>query len=127
MNTSKRRPVYLNLMQIRLPVGAVLSILHRITGVMLVIAIPLIIYLLQLLNNGSQGFEQATDLLSLTPVKMVLTLWIWMLVQHSLSGIRHLVQDLGYGYELATARRLAWAAFFTSAMLTLLFGAQLWL
>jgi len=127
MKNSGQRPVYLNLLQIRLPIGGILSIAHRITGVLLVVAIPLFLYLLHLLNGGVEGFTQALTLLQSIPGKIITTLTTWVLIQHSLSGIRHLMMDMGYGYDLSVARFTANAAFVISFLLILLSGALIWL
>ncbi len=127
MKDSRQRPVYLNLMQIRLPRGGLLSIFHRISGVLLVLAIPFFLYFLQLLNGGAEGFPQALLLLQSIPGKLILTLITWILIQHSLSGIRHLMMDLGYSYDKKIARGTANTVFVTCFLLILLTGALIWL
>lgn len=127
MKDTRQRPVYLNLTQIRLPRGGLLSIFHRVTGVLLVLAIPFFLYFLQLLNEGAEGFSQALLLLQSTPGKLILTLITWVLIQHSLSGIRHLMMDMGYSYEKNIARRTANTAFIISFLLILLTGVLIWL
>ena len=52
MQSVKSKPVFLNLMQIRLPVAGVMSIIHRVTGVVMVLSIPLLLYLLDLSLSG---------------------------------------------------------------------------
>jgi len=82
MRDTRQRPVYLNLMQIRLPRGGLLSIFHRVTGVLLVLAIPFFLYFLQLLNGDTESFSQALLLLQSAPGKLILTLITWVLIQH---------------------------------------------
>lgn len=124
--TDPRQPVYLNLFQIRLPVGGVLSILHRVSGVLLIFSIPFIIWLLQLLNSGSQGYAQAVELFGHAGFRLLVFIIVWLLIQHALSGIRHLLLDLGIGYQLALARRSAWLAFATSLFLAGVMAVVLW-
>jgi len=127
MKDSRTRPVYLNLLQIRLPHGGLLSILHRISGVLLLLAIPFFLYFLQLLNSGTEGFSQALFLLQSIPGKIILTLITWILIQHSLSGIRHLMMDMGYSYDKNIARRTANIVFIISFLLIILTGVLIWL
>ena len=124
---NKRRPVFLNLLQIHLPLGGVLSILHRITGVLLVFAIPAFIYAHQLLNADEDSFTQARELMQTIPGKIVLSLIAWMLIQHSLSGIRHLMMDLDFSYDRIIARKTAGIAFALSLLLILSTGVMIWL
>ena len=126
MRQHVNRPVFLNLLSIRFPVGAVLSILHRITGVLLVMAIPLFVYLLQLLNSGEQGFAEARELLQSVPGKLLASIVVWTLIQHSLSGVRHLLLDLDYGYAKQTARNTARLSFLISFVLIVLTGVAIW-
>lgn len=127
MKNAGERPVFLNLLQIRLPRGGLLSFAHRVTGVLLVLAIPLFIYLLQLLNGGVEGFSQALSILYSTPGKIIVSLTVWILIQHSLSGIRHLMMDLGYSYDKNIARLTANTAFVLSFLLIVLTGVWIWL
>ncbi len=127
MNKNSQRPVFLNLLQIHLPLGGVLSIFHRATGILLVLAIPLFIYLLQLLYSGENGFAQAVSLLQSTSGKLLASLSIWVLIQHSLSGIRHLLMDMGFSYQKNIARTTASIVFALSALLIILTGVLIWL
>lgn len=126
VKTAPARPVFLNLLQIHLPVGGVLSILHRITGVLLVLAIPVSIWILQLLYSGPQGYSRVAALFDHAVVRLLVFLILWLLSQHALSGIRHLLLDLGIGYELRLARTSAWAAFMASAFMAILLAVLLW-
>lgn len=120
MGNNNKRPVYLNLLQIRLPVAGVLSILHRVTGVLLVLMIPLLLTGLQRSLEEPQYFDQLRLTLGSLPGKIVAGAVLWMLAQHFYSGIRHLLLDLDIGIERRAARRSAWLAF-AAAGLTVLF------
>ena len=124
--TGKTRPVFLNLLQIRLPVGGILSILHRVSGVLLVLSIPLMIWVVQLLNAGPQGYSRAMALFDQDGFRFLIFIVAWLLTQHSLSGIRHLLLDMGIGYDLPQARASAWAAFVCSLLMACWFAVLLW-
>ena len=126
MKKAGQRPVYLNLFQIRLPHGGLLSIVHRLTGVLLIFAIPVFIYSLQLLNGGAEGYSQALSLLQSFPGKVLGSLIVWVLIQHTLSGIRHLLMDMGFSYDKNIARITADIAFLLSLLLIVLTGVLIW-
>lgn len=101
------RPVYLNLLKIKLPVTGILSILHRLTGVLMVFSLPFLIYLLDLSLASSKGFETVVDLFTHPLMKITLGVYLWFLVHHLMAGIRFLLLDLDLGVERVAARRSA--------------------
>ena len=103
-----RSPVFLNLLQIQMPVGALTSITHRVSGVLLAISIPFAIYLLELSLEGPRGFARVAELLGLWFVKFSAIVLVWSLAHHLLAGIRHLMSDIDVGSQLPAARRSAW-------------------
>ncbi len=108
MQTSSR-PVFLNLLQIRLPVAAVMSIAHRAAGVLLFLAIPLLIGLVSLALSGAEGFARAVSLLHSLPGRLLLFLLLWALAHHFLAGIRYLLLDVHLGVRAPHFRYSAWA------------------
>lgn len=107
MTDKKNRPVFLDLRRIRLPVVAVLSIAHRITGVAMCLAIPFVIYVLGLSLRDEQGYAQALAILD-SPIIRVLAVFLsWALSHHFLAGIRFLLIDMDIGVERDAARRSA--------------------
>ena len=106
--TRSTRPVFLNLTQIRMPVGALTSIGHRVTGVLLAAGVPVGAYLLDRSLQDEQGFVDVAGLLRHGAVKVALVLLIWALAHHVLAGVRHLLSDFDVGSPLRQARRSAW-------------------
>lgn len=102
------RPVFLNLTQIRMPVGALTSIGHRVTGVLLAAGIPVGVFLLDRSLQNEQGFADVLGLLGHGAVKVALVLLVWALAHHVLAGVRHLLSDFDVGSPLRLARRSAW-------------------
>jgi succinate dehydrogenase / fumarate reductase, cytochrome b subunit len=131
-SAKKIRPKYLSLpailFEIRLPVPGWVSILHRISGALLVF--PFFAWLLYLLDASlasEQGFEKIrTEYLPLLPVKLGLLLFIWAYCHHFCAGIRYLLLDLDIGIELKTARVTSWIVIIAGLALTAIFGARLW-
>ena len=127
----KPRPKYLSLrallFEIRQPVPAWVSILHRISGALLVF--PFAVWLLYMLDASLASeaqFQTILEYLELPLVKLGMLLFIWALSHHLCAGIRFLVLDLNRGIELAPARRSAVAVLVASLALTAFFGAKLW-
>jgi len=107
MTTTSRRPVHLNLFQIRLPIGGIMSIIHRATGVFMFLALPLLIYLLDLSLSGPVGYAEAGDALHGVLGTLFVFLIMWSLAHHLLAGIRYLLIDVDLGVEKEIARRSA--------------------
>ena len=106
--TRSTRPVFLNLTQIHMPVGALTSIGHRVSGVVLAASIPVGVYLFDRSLQNEQGFAAVTGLLRHGAVKVSLVLVVWALAHHMLAGVRHLLSDFEVGSPLRPARRTAW-------------------
>jgi len=121
----RRLPVFLNLAQIRFPIGAIASIAHRVSGVLLFIALPVLAALLDASLRSEAGFASVRGLLS-SPLALVVSgVLAWALVHHVLAGIRHLLMDVGIGGELERARasaRLVLLAAPALALLLLVWG-----
>ena len=126
MGKNKKRPVYLNLLQIRLPVGGVLSILHRATGAFLVLLLPFALYILDRSLQDPSFFNEITARLAGNEGRIALLIMVWVFAQHFMSGLRHLLLDIGIGDSKAAARFNAWLAFVASGLVVLLTGACLW-
>ena len=103
-NNNKRRPKNLNLLTIRLPINAVVSILHRASGVGLFLALPLILLALQNLINSAQSYQSLINLLNTWPLKLLLIGLAWAFFHHFFAGIRHLLQDIHWMTSLDNAR-----------------------
>jgi len=103
-----KRPVFLDPRHIQLPVGALTSIGHRISGVVLALGIPVVVYLLASSLENERSFAQVASRLRLAPVKVALVVLVWALSHHVLAGVRHLFSDFDIGSPLRSARRSAW-------------------
>ena len=123
---SRARPKYLNLFQIRLPVPGLVSILHRMSGAVLFLLLPLLLVLFELSLESAQTFARFKAVFSHWAVKLILVGAAWAYLHHLCAGIRHLALDLDYGTELATARASSWAVLAVSVVLTLAVGAVIW-
>ena len=119
-------PRFLNLLLIRMPVGALTSLGHRISGILLFLALPLAAFLLDLSLQSPEGFERAGQLLRSPLLRAVEILVVWSLVHHLLAGIRFLLIDVDIGVEKTPARRSALVVNLAAPVLTALFLWWLW-
>jgi succinate dehydrogenase / fumarate reductase cytochrome b subunit len=119
MSLTQDRPVFLNLLRIRQPVTAVVSILHRITGILMVLALPGLIYLLQISLSSPEGFSQVAAILDAQIVRLFSVLMIWALAHHLFAGIRFLILDFDVGVTKGVARKTAWLVHVGAAVVAL--------
>jgi len=104
----QKRPVFLNLTQIRLPITAVMSIVHRLTGVLLFLALPFFVYFLERSLQSQKEYMSLREGMDCISVKIILVILIWSLLHHLFAGIRYLLLDIDIGIERQSARRTAW-------------------
>lgn len=113
-------------MQIRLPLPAFVSILHRVSGAVLFLLLPLLLYLLGSSLESPQSFGQFKAWVGNPLVKLVLIGLLWAYLHHFCAGIRHLAMDMHKGLELETARATSYAVLAVSLVLTAVIGGLLW-
>ncbi len=107
-NNINKRPVYLNLLKIRLPLTGMVSLAHRATGVLLFLSIPFAVYFLDLSLTSQAGFEQVRDTLQHPLIRIIQVVLIWSFAHHFFAGIRFLLIDADIGVEKAQSRQGAW-------------------
>ena len=114
-------------MEIKLPLPAVVSIFHRVSGVLLFFpGIPIFLYSLQMMLDSPQSHDNFHAILSCIPVKVGLTILLWFLMHHLCAGIRHLALDLHYCEEKKQARVSGRIVLIVGIILTIIFGALIW-
>jgi len=124
MNQSQ--PKYLNLFEIRLPVPALVSILHRVSGLALFLFLPYLLWLLQASLSSPETFERYRAVLAHPIAKLTLIALLWAFLHHLLAGLRFLALDLHWGTELAAARTSSRLVLVGALALTLVLGLWLW-
>jgi len=127
----KARPKYLSLrallFEIRLPLPGWVSILHRISGALLVFPLAaLLLYMLDASLRSADGFAKVQGYLQLPLVKLGVLVFIWAYCHHFCAGIRFLLLDLNKGITLAQTRRSSLIVLVVSLALTAWFGTKLW-
>jgi succinate dehydrogenase / fumarate reductase cytochrome b subunit len=123
----KPRPVYLNLLEIRMPLPAVVSILHRASGALLfLVGIPLLLCVVQRALASPEGWAQVRAAFDAPLARLIALAVAWAFIHHLLAGIRHLLMDAHFGVELPAARRSAALTMVLSLVLTLAVAVRLW-
>jgi len=124
------RPKYLNLQallfEIRLPVPGWVSILHRVSGALLFVALVWLLWMLDLSLSSEAAFEKIKHYAGLVPVKLALLVLVWAYCHHFCAGIRYLFLDLDKGVDRETARLTSWIVLGASLAFTFLLGWKLW-
>ena len=123
----KPRPVYLNLLEIRQPLPAIVSILHRISGALLfLVGIPVLLWGVHVSVASPEAFAQWKSVMAQPLWKLVALALAWAYIHHLLAGLRHLALDVHVGVELAPARRSAAIVLILSLLLTVIVAVRLW-
>ena len=114
-----RRPKYLNLLRIRLPLPGIVSIMHRVSGMFLILALPFAIYALDAALESEQGYAAVADAFSHPILQAIAFAFLWALYHHLCAGIRFLLIEMHVGVELAAARMSAAVALIAGVILAL--------
>lgn len=122
----KERPRHLALHQIKLPLPGIVSILHRISGLSLFVALPLLLLALQYSLNSNETHTRLLDVLAQPLPRLLLLGLLWAFLHHFCAGIRYLLIDLHIGSDLAGARYSSKVVLAVSLLLTVMLGAKLW-
>lgn len=123
MANNKKTVIYLNLFQIRFPMTAILSIGHRLSGVLLFLCIPLLIYLLELSMVSVGSFNAVAQWLDSSTIRWLLVFLIWVFAHHFYSGLRYLLLDMDIGVDIMMAKKTAWVVMI-AGVITMLLSAR---
>jgi len=123
---AKPRPKHLNLLVIRLPLPAIISIMHRISGAVLFLLLPLLLWMFQASLRSPASFDALRAAVAHPLAKLLLIAILWGYLHHLFAGLRHLFLDLDVGTELATARLTSMIVLVAGIALTLGVGVMLW-
>jgi succinate dehydrogenase / fumarate reductase cytochrome b subunit len=126
----KERPRFTNihitqLPNYRMPLAAIVSILHRISGFLMFLLLPVVLCLFQKSLVSEDSFAYFKGIASQPLVKLVLLALVWSYFQHFSSGVRHLVMDTHVGLDKDSARKSALWVLVISLALTALVGLKM--
>ena len=123
----KNRPKNLNLLTIKLPINALVSILHRATGCVLFLMLPVFLLLLQWSLSSALHFETVIAILHSPFIKLMLLGLAWAFFHHFFAGIRHLAMDVHWMTTLMKARYTSKVVLVLGVIATLILAVKLWL
>jgi len=123
---NKKRPKHLELHHIKLPLPGFVSILHRVSGLLLFLALPLLLLILQYSLRSIETYTELMDMLAQPLAKLALLGLLWAFLHHFCAGLRYLAIDMHWISNLAQARNSSRVVMFASLALTVLLGIRLW-
>lgn len=123
---NKKRPKHLALHLIKLPLPGFVSILHRISGLLLFLSLPLLLLMLQYSLNSIESYTRLQAVFAQLPVKLLLLGLLWAFLHHFCAGLRYLAIDVHWLKSLAQARSSSRAVMVVSLVLTVFLGVRLW-
>src|SRR5512140_2869100 len=123
---NKKRPKHLALLKIQQPLPAIVSILHRISGALLFLALPFLLLLLDQSLRSIETYTNLTEHLAHPVLKLVLLGLMWAFLHHFCAGLRYLAIDLHLLPTLAAARASSRWVMAVSLTLTVVLGVKLW-
>lgn len=113
------------IMKYRLPLAGVISILHRISGALMFLLLPFVLYLLDLSLLSEISFDYLKGIVSHWFVKLIILALAWAYLHHFAAGIRHLLMDVHMGLDKNSARKSSVAVFAVSLPLTAVVALKL--
>lgn len=125
-NVKKQRPVHLDLQTIRFPATAIVSILHRVSGVIMLFAVGILIWLLNSSLASAESFAGVQTLFDNFIMKFIMWGILTALGYHLFGGLRHLVMDTGRWEELASGAASAKAVFVLTVAFSIIAGIWVW-
>jgi succinate dehydrogenase / fumarate reductase cytochrome b subunit len=123
---NKQRFTNFNLLTIQYPFTAIISILHRLSGVLIFVLIPFLLWFLEVALSNKSGFEYIQSTLANPIYKIGMWFFLTALGYHLVAGVRHLLMDIGFGESLYGARLSGVISLIISIIWTVLMGIWLW-
>lgn len=120
------RPMNLNLFTMKFPVMAIVSILHRMSGVLVFLFIPLVLWWLQQSLLSQHEYNALLIHLNSAVIKYVVWIFLAGLLFHLFAGIRHLIMDAGFAESLKAGRFTSYLVMGVSLIVIILAGVWLW-
>ena len=123
----RQRPKYYDLNLAHLPPPWLVSIFHRVSGLLLFFPVlPLLLYLMQLSLGSEEGYARIAQYWERPIAKLAVLGVVWLYAHHFWAGIRYLLLDVHWGIDKAPARASALAVLAAGVITTLLIGWRLW-
>jgi len=119
--------MFLDLFKIRFPVTAIVSICHRVSGVLMMFSVPIALFFIHVSLVDQMHFDSMMSILNVWYFKLLAYLLLLPWLFHILSGLRHIVMDLGFMEELKCARATAYSLFVIFFISIIVLGIFIWI
>ena len=124
---TNQRPMNLSLITMDFPITAIVSILHRITGVVIFLSIPFVLCAFEQSLRSEQSFNALkTAIVDCKMVRLAINCLMIAVVYHTLAGIRHIIMDMGIGETLTVAHKSSYALIVLTLIVAITIGYKLW-
>ena len=123
---NKQRPVFLNLFQIKFPPAAIISILHRITGIVMFLYTPFLMWAAHLSLQSGQRFQEINAILNHGMTRFFVWIFLAAVLYHVIAGIRHLLMDMGIGESKQGGRIGAYIVLILAVIFAVLAGVWIY-
>lgn len=123
---NKNRPVNLDLSTVRFPITAIVSITHRVAGMVSLGGILILMWMLDMSLSSAESFSFLQEVMQLPLAKIILWAVLAALGYHLVMGLRHLIMDLGYFETLEGGKLSAKIAVILAVVLIILAGVWVW-
>lgn len=120
------RPVNMDLTSLKFPITAIVSILHRLSGIGIFILLPLALYILSMSLHSHASYDDLQSLLALHIMKFGLWVFLSSLAYHVVAGVRHIILDMGFGEEIQSAKFSAMIVLITAIIAIIVLGVWIW-
>ncbi len=125
MTVKTERPINLKITSMKFPITAIVSIFHRLTGLLLFFFIPFVLWLAWYSLSSESRFNSLKHYMDYFWLRFVAWAFISALFYHLVAGVRHLLMDLGFGESLQGGRFGAWLIFVVNVIVIVLLGVYI--
>lgn len=122
----QNRPVNMDLTSLKFPTTAIVSILHRLSGIGIFILLPLALYLLSMSLHSHSSYDYLQSMLALHTTKFGLWVFLSSLAYHVIAGVRHIILDMGFGEGIQSAKFSAMIVLITAIIAIIILGVWIW-
>ncbi|MDO9283148.1 MAG: succinate dehydrogenase, cytochrome b556 subunit [Methylotenera sp.] len=123
---SRKRPKNLNLFTIRLPVNAIISIMHRMSGMLLFLTLPAVVWALSQSVQSEASYIALVGMLQHWLVKLFLIAFSCAFFHHFYAGLRHLGMDVHWMTSLQKARFSSRLVLYLDVLSVMAFAFVIW-
>lgn len=123
---NKKRPINLDLSSLKFPPMAIASILHRVSGVLIFLLFPFVLFILSCSLQSEESLAQTKIILANPYYKLLLWAFGASMIYHVIAGIRHLIMDMGFGESLRAGRMSAVSIIALAVILAIFLGIWIW-